>query len=62
MGKKLSDLQLTKTIFAQEEGITVGKGVDGNTRIYAFTPVQGTDKGCMSGTVSLAGLLLLTLI
>jgi PAS domain S-box-containing protein len=45
IGKDTSDLKITKTTLAQGEGIMIAEGVDGQTRLYAFTPVQGTDKG-----------------
>jgi PAS domain S-box-containing protein len=44
-GKDMSNSEVTKAIGAQEEGVVVAKGVDGITRIWAFIPVRGTDKG-----------------
>ncbi len=45
MGKSVARYSLAQAILMQNEGISVDRGVDDMWRIYAFTPVQGTDNG-----------------
>lgn len=45
IGRTLPEAPLIETILGQGEGTTESPGVDGITRLFAFTPVRGTAKG-----------------
>ncbi len=44
-GKNMANSEVTRTIGGRDEGIVTATGVDNIARIWAFTLVQGTDKG-----------------
>jgi PAS domain S-box-containing protein len=45
VGQSKPEAGIIKTVLAQREGITESRGVDGNNRFYAFTPLAGLPKG-----------------
>ena len=45
VGQNKPETEIIKTVLAQREGITESWGVDGNNRLYAFTPLAGLPKG-----------------
>ena len=61
MGTDISGTELSMKTKVQEEGTAVAKSLDGITRIFAFVPVVGTDKGIyvrygISRTAAFAGI------
>jgi PAS domain S-box-containing protein len=45
MGKNVLSREIIRIVLDQKEGMAEAVGLDGKKRIYAFTPVHGTDNG-----------------
>ncbi len=45
VGKTMPDMEQAEKILAQAEGNLEARGIDGNIRVYAFTPLKGMPEG-----------------
>jgi len=45
VGQTRPEAEIIKTVLAQGEGVTAARGVDGNDRLYAFTPLAALPAG-----------------
>lgn len=45
VGKTIPDMEQVEKILAKGEGNLEARGIDGNTRVYAFTPLKGMPEG-----------------
>lgn len=45
VGKTIPEIEKVKQVLAKEEGTAEAMGIDGNVRLYAFTPLRGMPEG-----------------
>lgn len=45
VGKTIPEIERVKEVLAKEEGTAEALGIDGNVRLYAFTPLKGMPEG-----------------